>query len=176
MGFDVFSNRPRRRQMFDWFCAGALAVIVPVEIIIVGDPRELWPGGFPDLYPASDSLGNFDNPVVTRPGAPDRPEKSHDQVGGLAASPARRPPDFSHPQAGDLAGAGRHAGGMDALSGHRLRYLVLSILLVIALILPLEASASLPALTRTFPQFTILHRLELYPFALHIWRIIPSWE
>ncbi len=34
-------NDQRRRQVFDWFCAGALAIIVPAEIIV-----RLVPGHF----------------------------------------------------------------------------------------------------------------------------------
>ena len=34
MDFDVLDKRQRRRQVFDWFCAGVLAIIVPAEIIV----------------------------------------------------------------------------------------------------------------------------------------------
>ena len=90
-------NDPHRRQMFDWFCAGALGVILPVEILLWLVRGTSGLGGFRGLYPASDSLGNFDNPLVIRPGAPDRLEKFHRQARGLVVNPAGRHPDFSHP-------------------------------------------------------------------------------
>ncbi len=39
-------NDPRRRQMFDWFCAGALGVIILVEMILCVGPRETMARGF----------------------------------------------------------------------------------------------------------------------------------
>ena len=39
-------NDPRRRQMFDWFCAGALGVIILVEMIFSGWSGETLARGF----------------------------------------------------------------------------------------------------------------------------------
>ena len=56
----------------------------------------------------------------------------------------------------------------------RRRYLVISILLAIALILPLEAQRRFARLDPNIGRdVTILHRLELYNFALHIWKTHP---
>ena len=56
----------------------------------------------------------------------------------------------------------------------RHRYVILALLLLIALILPLEARRQVARLDPNIPHHvSVLHRLELYPFALHIWRIHP---
>jgi O-antigen ligase len=56
----------------------------------------------------------------------------------------------------------------------RHRYLILAILLLIALILPLEARRQMARLDPNIPRYaSVLHRLELYNFALHIWKIHP---
>ena len=51
-------NDQRRRQAFDWFCAGALAVIILGEMIVYVVRGKYWPGGFPGLCPPSDPFGN----------------------------------------------------------------------------------------------------------------------
>ena len=46
--------------------------------------------------------------------------------------------------------------------------------MVIALILPLEAQRRFARLDPNTPHYvSILHRLELYPFALHVWKTHP---
>ena len=56
----------------------------------------------------------------------------------------------------------------------RRRYLVISILLVIALILPLQAQRRFARLDPNIGRHVaILHRLELYNFALHVWKTHP---
>ena len=121
-----------------------------------------------------DPFGNSDNHVVIRTGTPDRLEKIHRQAHGLVVSPAGRHPDFlTHKRGTWIALAIILAVSMLYLVRRR-RYLLLSILLVIALILPLEAQRRF---TRLDPKIahdmTILHRLELYNFALHIWKTHP---
>ena len=44
-------NDQRRRQVFDWFCAGALGVIMPVEMIVCVARGKLWPGGLSRSLP-----------------------------------------------------------------------------------------------------------------------------
>ena len=56
----------------------------------------------------------------------------------------------------------------------RRRYLILTLLLLVALLLPLETKRQIARLDPNIPRYgSVLHRLELYPFALHIWRIHP---
>jgi O-antigen ligase len=56
----------------------------------------------------------------------------------------------------------------------RRRYLIISIVLAIALILPLEAQRRFARLDPNINRHvSILHRLELYNFALHIWKNHP---
>ena len=107
----------RRRQVFDWFCAGALAVIFPVEIIVWLVRGNYGPSVFQIFTPHPIPLGTVI--ILLSPG-PVRLivyEKFHGQAARLAVRPFRRHPDFSHPQAGNLAGAGRHAVGGDNLPG-----------------------------------------------------------
>jgi O-antigen ligase len=56
----------------------------------------------------------------------------------------------------------------------RQRYLVLSMLVIMALLVPLQARRMFARLDPNLPpQVSVLHRLELYHFALHIWKIHP---
>ena len=56
----------------------------------------------------------------------------------------------------------------------RRKYLIISIVLAIALILPLEAQRRFARLDPNINRHvSILHRLELYNFALHIWKNHP---
>jgi O-antigen ligase len=58
--------------------------------------------------------------------------------------------------------------------GRRLRYLAVSVLLVAGLVVVTQGPRYIRRLDpNILPQFTILHRLELYPFALHVWQHHP---
>ena len=118
-------NDPRRRQMFDWFCAGALGVIMPGgndRLMLVRGNH--GPGVFEVFALHPIPLGTLI--ILLSPG-PVRlivSKNSTAKLLGWLLVLLGGMPDFSHPQAGDLAGAGRHAGNRDDLPGRRRKYLV----------------------------------------------------
>jgi O-antigen ligase len=80
---------------------------------------------------------------------------------------------LTHKRGTWLALAAMLAAGMIYLV-RRQKYLVISIFLVIALILPLQAKHRFARLDPNIGHYlSILHRLELYHFALHVWETHP---
>jgi O-antigen ligase len=167
-------NDRSRRQMFDWFCAGALGVIILVEII-------LW------LVRGNSDLGAFEvftlHPIplgtliiLLSPG-PVRLIVSKNStiklLGWLSILLGLILIFNTHKRGTWLALAAMLALWMLYLIRRR-RYLVISILLVIALILPIEAQRRFARLDPKIDRYvTILHRLELYNFGLHVWKTHP---
>jgi len=164
----------RRRKWFDWSCAGALAVILLVEIITWVVRGNYGPGVFQifTLHPIP--LGTVI--ILLSPGPV--------RLIVTKNSPARLLGWLFLLLGGILIFLTHKRGTWLALAAmlvmwtiylvRRHRYLMVALLLLIALILPLEAKRQMARLDPNIPRYvSVLHRLELYNFALHIWKIHP---
>jgi O-antigen ligase len=164
----------RRRRQFDWLCTFALAVIVPVEIIVWWVRGNYGQSVFQifTLHPIP--LGTV--VILLSPG-PVRliaaKNFSARLLGWLLILLGGALIFITHKRGTWLALAAMLLVGLIYLVRRR-RYLMLTLILLIALILPLEARRQVARLDPNIPRYvSVLHRLELYPFALHIWRIHP---
>jgi O-antigen ligase len=165
---------PRRRQVFDWFCAGALAVILPAEIIVWWLRGNYGQHVFQifTLHPIP--LGTViillsPGPVrlIATKNVPAR------LFGWLLVLLGVFLIFLTHKRGTWLALAAILLVSIIYLARRR-RYLILTLLLLVALLVSLETRRQLARLDPNIPHYgSVLHRLELYPFALHIWRIHP---
>jgi O-antigen ligase len=165
---------PRRRRQFDWLCAGALTIILPVEIIVWLVRGNYGQSVFQifTLHPIP--LGTVI--ILLSPG-PVRLIATKNftarLLGWLLALLGGILIFLTHKRGTWLALAAMLLVGIIYLVRRR-QYLMLTLILLIALILPLEARRQVASLDPNIPRYvSVLHRLELYPFALHIWRIHP---
>jgi O-antigen ligase len=163
-----------RRQVFDWFCAGALVVILPVEIINRLVYGNYGPHVFQifTLHPIP--LGTAI--ILLSPG-PVRLIATKNftarLLGLLLVLLGIVLIFLTHKRGTWLALAAMLLAWIIYLVRRR-RYLILTLLLLVTLILPLETRRQIARLDPNVPRYvSVLHRLELYPFALHIWRIHP---
>ena len=167
-------NDPRRRQMFDWFCAGALGVILPIEILLWLVRGNSSPGAFEVFVLHPIPLGTL---IILLSSGPTRLIVSKNStarlLGWLLILLSGILIFLTHKRGTWIALAAMLAVWIFYLVRRR-RYLVISILLAIALILPLEAQRRFARLDPNISRHVaILHRLELYNFALHIWKTRP---
>ena len=167
-------NNQHRRQVFDWFCAGAMAVIILVEIIAWSIRGRHGPGVFQIFILHPIPLGTLI--ILLSPG-PVRLIAAKNftmrAAGGLLVLFGGLLIFLTHKRGTWLALATILVVGMVYLVRQQ-KYLLISICLVIALILPLEAQRRFARLDPNTPHYvSILHRLELYPFALHVWKTHP---
>jgi hypothetical protein len=160
----------RRRQGFDWFCAGALAVILPVEIIVWLVPGHFGLPVFNIFILNPIPLGTLI--ILLSPGPMRLIFQKYPgikSVGWLLVLLGGLLIFFTYKRGTWLALAAMLAAWM-LYRGHRLRRLALAVLLAVALTLSLLGPRLFARLDPKIPaEFTILHRLECYPFALHIW-------
>ncbi len=164
----------RRRQILDWFCAGALAVIVLVEIIVYLVQGNYGPGVFQIFTVHPIPLGTVI--LLLSPGPVRLILGQHSPtklLGWLLVLSGVILIFLTHKRGTWLALAAMLVGWV-IYHGRRHRYLILAGLLAIALILPLEARRQVARLDPKIPHdVSILDRLELYNFALHIWKTHP---
>ena len=164
----------RRRQVFDWFCAGALAIILPVEILVWLIRGNYGQSVFQifTLHPIP--LGTV--VILLSPG-PMRLLATKNSaarlLGGLLLLLGGILIFLTHKRGTWLALAAMLLIWIIYLVRRR-RSLMVTLLLLIALLLPLETKRQIARLDPNIPRYvSVLHRLELYPFALHIWRMHP---
>jgi ABC-type transport system involved in multi-copper enzyme maturation permease subunit len=170
----------RRRQGFDWFCAGALAVILPGEIIgclVRGDyAHQVFPLFIQKSIFILNPIPLGTLVILLSPGPMYLISQKYPRiksVGWLLVFLSGLLIFFTYKRGIWLALAAMLAVWM-LFQGRRLRYLALSVLLAVALTLSLLGPRLFARLDpKILTQFTILHRLENYPFALHIWRHHP---
>jgi O-antigen ligase len=167
-------NNSRRRQIFDWFCAGALGVIILVEMIVFMVQGKHGPGVFQVFVLHLIPLGTL---IILLSSGPVRLIVSKIStakllgwllvlLGGILIY-------LTHKRGTLLALAAMLAVCMLYLVRRR-KYLLISLLLVFALIVSLQAHRRFARLDPNIARdVAILHRLELYPFALHIWKTHP---
>lgn len=169
----LLTDEPRR-QGFDWLCAGALAVIASGEIIAWLVRGNYGPGVFQIFTLHAIPLGTL--LILLSPG-PVRltvsPNFRLKLIGWLLVLLAVLLIFLTHKRGTWLALAAMLAVGLIYL-GRRHKALIVTLLLVMALILPLQAKRMFARLDPNTPHYvSILHRLELYHFALHTWKIHP---
>ena len=169
----LLTDQPRR-QVFDWFCAGALAVIALGEILTWLVRGNCGPGVFQVFALHPIPLGTL--LLLLSPG-PVRLILSKNYtaklLGWLLVLLAGGLIFLTHKRGTMLAVAAMLAVGM-VYFGRRRRYLIFSIILAVSLIVPLQAWRMYARLDPNIPHYgSILNRLELYPFALHIWKTHP---
>ena len=167
-------NDQPRRQAFDWFCAGALAVVILGEMIVYVARGNYGPGVFEVFALHPIPLGTLIillSPGLARLiGAKNAAAKL---LGWLLVLFGGCLIFLTHKRGTWLALAAMLAAGMIYLC-RRQKYLLISICLVIALILPLQAKHRLARLDPNIGHYlSILHRLEFYHFALHVWKTHP---
>jgi hypothetical protein len=167
-------NNPYRRQIFDWFCAGALGVIILVEMIFYLTAEHHAPGVLQIFVLHPIPLGTL---LILLSSGPARLIVSKNStaklLGCLLVLLGGSLIFLTHKRGTLLALAAMLAVCMLYLVRRR-KYLVISICLAIALILPLEAQRRFARLDPNISRHAaILHRLELYNFALHIWKTHP---
>ena len=167
-------NTPRRRQMFDWFCAGALGIIILVEMIFFLVQGKYGPGVFQFFVLHLIPLGTL---IILLSSGPVRLTISKN-------SPAKLLGWLLFLLGGTLIYLTHKRGTLLALAVmlavwvlylvRRRKYLLISMALIIALAASLQAQRRFARLDPNIPRdVAILHRLELYPFALHIWKTHP---
>jgi hypothetical protein len=167
-------NDLRRRQMFDYFCAGTLGIIILVELTVYVVQGQYRPTVFEVFTLHGIPLGSLI--LLLSPG-PVRLVASKNPpakllgwllilLGGLLIY-------LTHKRGIKLALAAMLAVWM-LYHGRRLRRLALAGLLAVILILAFQGPHWFSRLDPKMPtQATILHRLELQHFAWHIWSKHP---
>jgi O-antigen ligase len=167
-------NDPHRRQMFDWFCAGALGVILPVEILLWLVRGNSGPGAFEVFILHPIPLGTL---IILLSSGPVRlivSKNSPAKVVGWSLILLGGILIFLTNKRGALLTLAAMLAVWLLYLVRRRKYLIISIVLAIALILPLEAQRRFARLDPNINRHvSILHRLELYNFALHIWKNHP---
>jgi len=163
-----------RRTVFDGFCAACLAGIAGLEIIFWLARGPYGPGVFQIFVLHPIPLGTLI--ILLSPG-PVRlilsPNFRLKLMGWLVVLLGGLLIFLTHKRGTWIALAAMLAVGLIYLA-RRQRYLVISILLAIALILPLQAKRMFARLDPNTPHYvSILQRLELYDFAMHIWKTHP---
>jgi len=167
-------NTPRRRQIFDWFCAGALSIIILVELIFFLVHGKHGPGVFQVFVLHLIPLGTL---IILLSSGPTRLIISKNSttklLGWLLVLVGIILIYLTHKRGTLLVLAAMLSVWMLYLVRRR-KYLLLSMALIIALIASLQAQRRFARLDPNIPRdAAILHRLELYPFALHIWKTHP---
>jgi hypothetical protein len=163
----------RRRRVFDWFCCGCLAVILPVEII-VWVIKDHGPGVFQifTLHPIP--MGSL--VILLSTGLI--------QLLARKSYKARLAGVFLLGLAGILIFYSHKRGvwlGLAAMLGletlflvRRRKYLLIALILVFALLFSYQARRYVARLDPDIPHYaSVLQRVELYNFAVHIWKTHP---
>jgi O-antigen ligase len=164
----------RRRNGFDGLCCGALAIIASVEIItwlIQGNKGfRIWQVFLLHAIPLGTLI------ILLSPGPI-----------GLLLSKNFRAKLFgwllvlsgviliflTHKRGTWVALAAMLAVAMIYLA-RRHKYLIVTLLLIFALILSMQIRRQLARLDPNIPRYvSVLHRLELYNYALHVWKAHP---
>jgi O-antigen ligase len=164
----------RRRNGFDWLCCGAFAVVVPLEIITWWGQGNYGPGVFQIFALHPIPLGTL--VILLSPG-PVRLLLSKDfrakLLGWLLVLAGVILIFLTHKRGTWLALAAMLAVGMIYLVRRR-RYLLITMLLVLAVTLSWQMRRHFARLDPNVPRYvSILHRLELYNYAFHIWKTHP---
>jgi len=163
-----------RRQVFDWLCCACLAVILPVEIIwwLIRDPNHDSVFNIFILHPIP--LGTLI--ILLSPGPIHLIASKNHQLKffGLLLVVASLMVIFI----ADKRGTWLTVAAMLAIAilylVRKRRYLLVTLLVVMTLILSVQARRIYTRLDPGVSRYvSVLQRLELYNFALHIWKTHP---
>jgi O-antigen ligase len=163
-----------RRRVFDWFCCACLVIIVPIELIIRGMRGANGPGVFEVFILNPIPLGTL--VILLSPGFLRLLLSPHFKVkiGGWLLFSLGAALLLYTTKRGSLLAVLVMLLGLMFLWGRRLRYLACIVVLAVGLLMVFQGRRVVACLDPHIPtQFTILNRLELYPFALHIWQHHP---
>ncbi|MFZ5448386.1 MAG: O-antigen ligase family protein [Thermodesulfobacteriota bacterium] len=168
----LFTSSDRRR-FFDWFCCACLAIIVPVELafwLVKG----YGPGVFQLFTFHPIPLGTV---IILLSSGPvgllvSKAYKTR-MLGGLLLFLGGILIFYAHKRGTWLAVAAMLGLGLIFLVRRR-KYLVISLILVFALLFSLQCRRFYARLDPKVPRYvSVLHRVELYNFARHIWETHP---
>jgi hypothetical protein len=164
----------RRRQVFDWCCCVCLAIIVPVEMIW-WLMRDVNLDGFFHIFTLHPiPLGSLI--ILLSPGPIHLVVSKNykiKMVGWLLVFLGIILIYFTHKRGTWLALAAMLVVGMSVLARRR-KYLIVAMLTVLALLFTIQARRLYARLDPNVPRYaSILQRVELYNFALHIWATHP---
>jgi O-antigen ligase len=163
-----------RRQVFDWFCCICLAIIVPAEVIwwLVRDVNldEVFHIFTLHAIPLGTLI------ILLSPGPIHLLASKNYQVklfGLLLVFSVLMLTFITHKRGTWLAMAAMLVVGILYLVRRR-RYLLVTLVVVMTLILSVQAKRIYARLDPNIPHYaSILQRVELYNFALHIWETHP---
>jgi O-antigen ligase len=164
----------RRRNGFDGLCCGALAIIASVEIItwlIQGNrgPR-IWQVFLLHAIPLGTLI------VLLSPGPIGLLLSKNFRaklIGWLLVLAAVILIFLTHKRGTWVALAAMLAVAMIYLA-RRHKYFIVTLLLIFALILSMQIRRQLARLDPNIPRYvSVLHRLELYNYAFHVWKAHP---
>jgi len=169
----LLTDEPARR-IFDYFCCGCLAVIGSGELIRLGTAGLYGAGVFQVFSLHAIPLGTVIILLSTGPLMMLTARPALEKLaGGLVILMSGAVIYLAHKRGTWVALAVMGAAAMLYLARRRKRLVVL-ILLALALLAPLQAARLYARLDPGIPHYlSILNRLELYPFALHIWKTHP---
>ncbi len=165
---------PNRRQVFDWFCCACLAIIVPVELIL----RVLRGSHGPEVFevftlnpiPLGTLIILLSSGLLSMLLSPNLRVK----VGGWVLTFLGGALILLTKERGPLLAVVAMLLGWMLFRGRRLRYLACAVVLAVGIVGVSQGPRLVRHMDPNIPsQFTILHRLEMYPFALHIWQKHP---
>jgi O-antigen ligase len=169
----LFTDR-RRRQGFDWFCCGCLAIIISVEIIwwLIRDVGH--DNVFHIFSLHAIPLGTLMILLSTGPINLLTSKAYKNRIaGGLIIFFSGLLIFLTHKRGTWLAVAAMLTMGLVWLTRRR-KYLMLTLFLIMALLFAMQGRRLYARLDPNVPRYaSILQRLELYNFALHIWETHP---
>lgn len=164
----------QRRWVFDWFCFGCLAIIVPVEIIwwLIRDIN--FDGVFNIFIPHPIPLGTLI--ILLSPGPIFLLTSKNFKIkmsGLLIGFSALTLIFLTHKRGTWLAIAAMLIVGIITLARRR-KFLLAALVIIMTLIFTAQGRRLYARLDPNIPHYaSILQRLELYNFALHIWESHP---
>jgi O-antigen ligase len=161
-------------RVFDWFCCGCLAIIIPVEIIVwlVREKAGSW--GFQVFAGHAIGLGTIIILLSSGPLSLLAVKGYRTRlVGGLLIFASSVVIFFTHKRGTWVAVAAMLTVGLIMLARRR-KYLIAAVLIIATLIFTVQGARLYARLDPNVPRYaSILQRLELYNFALHIWETHP---
>lgn len=165
---------PHRRRVFDWFCCGCLAMIIPVEMIVWLLREKYAPEGFQIFAGHGIGLGTIIILLSSGPLSLLAAKGYRTRlVGGLLIFASSLVIVFNHKRGTWVAVAAMLTVGLLMLARRR-KYLLAALLIVLTLIFTVQGRRLYARLDPNVPRYaSILQRLELYNFALHIWETHP---
>ena len=167
-------NNAQRRDIFNWFCCFCFAVIATVEIL-AHSPRGPFANGLANIFTLH-SIPTGTLIILLSPGPVHLilSETRKTKLLGYLVALLGALLILLTQKRGTILAVGVMVLFWVAYRFIRIRYLLAAVLLAMALLIPIKGQDFFNLLDpEIHPQASILHRLELYPFALHVWKSHP---